>query len=433
MVALYRGGRQADALDVYARTRDTLDDELGLEPSVTLRSLQQRVLRQDESLGAQPELAVPVRTPAGQGRPKERAQCTEWRSEVQGAANATPTNLPTVVRPLIGRDDLLQSLNELVHGVRLLCLVGPGGAGKTSLALTLAVHAREAFPDGVFGVRLASVTTADQVPVAVADALGMPMDGAAAERDIRERIYSYLARRKLLLVLDNCEHVIDAAAGLADDILGRCADVTVLATSREALAVPDEVQVNIGPLDTPPEDAPAAAGPHLLGRAAVRGACPCRAPRHRVRRAHPARDRPHHPSPGRHSTRGRAGGCPRRRHVARRDLRPPGPPIRTPDVRFPDSRGTPADPARHRRLELRAAQRGRATGVQPALPLPGRLDHGRRRGRRRRRRCTRGVRARDRRTPGRTVHGGRRTRFTHPVPDARDAAPVRRGTARRDR
>ena len=257
MVALYRGGRQADALDVYARTRDTLDDKLGLEPSVTLRSIQQRVLRQDDSLGAQPELAVPVRTPAGQGRPKEPPSAPSGAGG-EGAGNASPTNLPTVVRPLIGRDDLLQSLNELVHGVRLLCLVGPGGAGKTSLALTLAVHAREAFPDGVFGVRLASVTTADQVPVAVADALGMPMDGAAAERDIRERIYSYLARRKLLLVLDNCEHVIDAAAGLADDILGRCADVTVLATSREALAVPDEVQVNIGPLDTPPEDAPAA-------------------------------------------------------------------------------------------------------------------------------------------------------------------------------
>ena len=257
MVALYRGGRQADALDVYARTRDTLDDELGLEPSVTLRSLQQRVLRQDESLGAQPELAVPVRTPAGQGRHRE-APSSPSGAGGAGAANAAPTNLPTVVRPLIGRDELLQSLNELVHGVRLLCLVGPGGAGKTSLALTLAVQAREAFPDGVFGVRLASVTTADQVPVAVADALGMPMDGAGAERDIRERIYSYLARRKLLLVLDNCEHVIDAAAGLADDILGRCADVTVLATSREALAVPDEVQVNVGPLDTPPEDAPAA-------------------------------------------------------------------------------------------------------------------------------------------------------------------------------
>jgi predicted ATPase/DNA-binding SARP family transcriptional activator len=241
MVALYRGGRQADALDVYARTRDTLDEDLGLEPSVTLRSLQERVLRQDPSLGAQLELAVPVRASAPTNAP-----------------TLGPTNLPTVVRSLIGRDQLLGSLDELLAGVRLLTLVGPGGAGKTSLALTLAVHARAGYPDGVFGVRLASVTTPEQVPVAVADALGMPMDGAAAERDLRQRVFNFLDRRKLLLVLDNCEHVVDAAAALADDILGRCADVTVLATSREALAVPDEVQVNIGPLDTAPEGVEAA-------------------------------------------------------------------------------------------------------------------------------------------------------------------------------
>jgi predicted ATPase/DNA-binding SARP family transcriptional activator len=252
MVALYRGGRQADALDVYARTRDTLDEDLGLEPSVTLRSLQERVLRQDPSLGAQLELAVPVRASAPTSRPSRTPDAAAV------SRDPAPTNLPTVVRPLIGRDELLGSLTELVAGVRLLTLVGPGGAGKTSLALTLAVSARAAYPDGVFGVRLASVTTPEQVPVAVADALGMPMDGAAAERDLRQRVFSFLARRKLLLVLDNCEHVVDAAAALADDILGRCADVTLLATSREALAVPDEVQVNIGPLDTAPEGAGAA-------------------------------------------------------------------------------------------------------------------------------------------------------------------------------
>ena len=277
-----------------------------------------------------------------------------------------------------------------MHGVRLLSLVGPGGAGKTSLALTLASSAREAFPDGVFGVRLASVNAADQVPVAVADALGMPMDGAAAERDIRERINSYLARRKLLLVLDNCEHVIDAAAGLADDILGRCAEVTVLATSREALAVPDEVQVNIGPLDTPPDDAPP---PQVLSYPAaqlfVERARAVR-PGTVYDEAGPARDRPHHPRSGRHPPRRRAGRCPRRRDVARRDLRASGPPIRAPDVRFPDSRGTAADAAVHRGLELHPAQRGRAAGVQSALPVPGRLDHGCRRGRRRRRQGPRG-------------------------------------------
>ena len=258
MVALYRGGRQADALDVYGRTRALLDDELGLEPSVTLRSLHERVLRQDESLGAQPDLVVPVRAPASRHprTPDERAETAPGRG-AGPASPPVPTNLPTVVRPLIGRDELLQSLGELLHGVRLLSLVGPGGAGKTSLALAVAVDARADFADGVFGVRLASVQAADQVPVAVADALGMPMDGAAAERDLRERLYSYLGSRTLLLVLDNCEHVIDAAAGVADGILGRCPGVTVLATSREALAVPDEVQVNVGPLEAPPEDAPA--------------------------------------------------------------------------------------------------------------------------------------------------------------------------------
>jgi predicted ATPase/DNA-binding SARP family transcriptional activator len=257
MVALYRGGRQADALDIYARTRAILDEELGLEPSVTLRSLHGRVLRQDDALGAQPEMAVPVRTPTP--GPRRKPDHTvggplDPADSAAGSLSTGPTNLPTVLRPLIGRDETLQSLGELLHGVRLLSLVGPGGAGKTSLALTLAVQAREAFPGGVFGARLASVETADQVPIAVADALGMPLDGAGAERDIRERIYSYLASRKLLLVLDNCEHVIDAAAGLADEILGRCAEVTVLATSREALAVPDEVQANIGPLEVPPDE-----------------------------------------------------------------------------------------------------------------------------------------------------------------------------------
>lgn len=255
MVALYRGGRQADALEVFARTRQILAEELGLEPSVTLRSLQERVLRQDESLGAQANLAVPVRAPA----PAQRRivdPATDGRTRHRGGAVlASPTNLPTVVRPLIGRDEQLQSLRALLPGVRLVSLVGPGGAGKTSLALTLGVHSLPDFPDGVFGVRLASLDEAGQVPVAVADALGMPLDGAAAEGDIRERIYSYLANRRLLLILDNCEHVVDAAAGLADDILGRCASVTILTTSREALAVPDEVQVNVGPLDAPPEDA----------------------------------------------------------------------------------------------------------------------------------------------------------------------------------
>ncbi|WP_344301805.1 BTAD domain-containing putative transcriptional regulator [Nocardioides bigeumensis] len=244
MVALYRSNRQADALDVYTRTRELLDESLGLEPSLTLRSLHERVLRQDEALGGQADVAtrVVIRT-------------AEPRSDV--GRQAVVTNLPAVVRPLIGRDHQLDSLVQLLGGVRMLTLIGPGGAGKTSLALAAVLRSVGSYADGVFGVRLAPVSAPDQIPLAVAEALGVPMDGAAADGDVRERVVAYLARREMLLLVDNCEHVIDAAAALVDELLGRCPGLTVMATSREALAIPDEVQVNVGPLDVPPKDAQA--------------------------------------------------------------------------------------------------------------------------------------------------------------------------------
>ena len=245
MTALYRSGRQADALGVYARTRTVLDEELGLEPSASLRSLHERVLRQDASLGG--PTSSSVAPPIGLPGPRRRGQ--ELAQEAMGT-------LPTVVRPLIGRAEQLSELGKLLGGERLVSLVGPGGAGKTTLALAAAVQAKPSFRDGAFGVRLAPVTDPRQVPVAVAEALGVPLDGAAVDRDVRGRLARYLERRHLLLLLDNCEHVVDAVASLVDELLGRCPELTVLATSREALAVPDELQLLVGPLDTPPEGTP---------------------------------------------------------------------------------------------------------------------------------------------------------------------------------
>ena len=156
------------------------------------------------------------------------------------------------MRDLIGREAELESITGMLAGSRLLSLVGPGGAGKTSLAVAAAVRMAGVFPDGAFEVRLSPVASPDQVPLAFADALGVPLDGAAADADLRRRLVAFLGHRRVLLLVDNCEHVVDAAAGLVDRILQGCPGVTVLATSREALAVPGEIQIAVGPLAVAP-------------------------------------------------------------------------------------------------------------------------------------------------------------------------------------
>jgi predicted ATPase/DNA-binding SARP family transcriptional activator len=233
MTALYQEGQQAEALAVYARTRAVLGDELGLDPSAELRALRQRILRQDPALR-------PVAPPAS-------------------ASMSAPDpggNVRAEVSPLIGREQELASLRDLLGKTRLLSLVGPGGAGKTALSLAVARGQAAAFPSGAWVVGLATAADRAGVELAVADALGVPLDGAAPGRRVRDRLLSCLAQRRLLLVLDNCEHVIDAVARLVDDILARCPGVTILATSREALAVPGEVQVAIPPLPSPPDGTP---------------------------------------------------------------------------------------------------------------------------------------------------------------------------------
>ena len=241
MVALYRSGRQAAALDAFTRTREVLDEELGLEPSTSLRSLHERVLRQDPSLGTEPDPSPPLAAPRGGAR-----------GDPDGQDQGRQTNLPSTVRALIGREDELSAITDLLGRARLVSLVGPGGAGKTTLAVAAAVRAAPSFPDGAFEVRLGAVRTAQQVPLALADALGVPLDGAGADSDVRSRVVALLARRRVLLLVDNCEHVIDAVAALVEEIVGECPGVTVLATSREALAIAEEVQLAVGPLAVPP-------------------------------------------------------------------------------------------------------------------------------------------------------------------------------------
>jgi predicted ATPase/DNA-binding SARP family transcriptional activator len=249
MTALYRSGRQADALDVYARTRDELDEQLGLEPSAALRELQQRVLQQD------PELAAPrpPNTPSGSASTPGGVHGAPAGPEERGTGH-----LSLIPRPrLVGRDDDAASVAELLTRETLVTLVGPGGAGKTSLALVVAHAVAARFDDSVTLCRLAAVHQPDELALAVADAVGVPLDGADPTSGLRDRVLAYLAKRRMLLVLDNCEHLVDAVARFVDSLQVRAPNVTVLTTSREALAVPGEVQVAIAPLAVPPEGTPA--------------------------------------------------------------------------------------------------------------------------------------------------------------------------------
>ncbi len=258
MTALYRAGRQADALEVFARTRRHLDDELGLHPSAALRALHQRILEQDDALAAVPAQPGSAAAGAGAGADARPAAPAAQTPPVGQEADTGPKRtLPIPTLRLIGRDAELAQLGDALTRQRIVTLAGPGGAGKTALALAAAHQLAGHFEQHVHLARLAAVSNPADVPLAVADALGVPLDGADPNAAVRARLLAYLANRRLLLVLDNCEHVIDAVAALVDAIVGAAAHVTVLATSREALAVPGEVQVSVAPLAVPPEGTPA--------------------------------------------------------------------------------------------------------------------------------------------------------------------------------
>lgn len=156
-------------------------------------------------------------------------------------------NLPRRLRQLVGRDQDVAVIVDALAASPLVTLVGPGGIGKTSLAVTVAQRAQAGLADGAWMIELAEITSPDDVPLAVADCLGVK---ETPGRTLTESLVSVLQTRQMLLVLDNCEHVVDSVAELAAAIAAQSPDVRLLATSRESLGVPEERRIAVAPLDS---------------------------------------------------------------------------------------------------------------------------------------------------------------------------------------
>ncbi|NUL82480.1 MAG: tetratricopeptide repeat protein [Armatimonadetes bacterium] len=164
--------------------------------------------------------------------------------------DSLPNNLPKQVNAFIGRERELDEVNQLVRRYRLVTILGSGGAGKTRLALEAAAELIERFPDGVWVVDLSTVTDPDQIACAITTELALRQDGGLT---LEDSLVRYIGSSTTLLVLDNCEHVIEAAAGLVERLLQSCPNLKVLATSRESLGIVGETAWRIPSLSFPPQ------------------------------------------------------------------------------------------------------------------------------------------------------------------------------------
>jgi predicted ATPase len=175
-------------------------------------------------------------------------------------------NLPAQVSSFIGRERELEEMARLLRQHRLVTLTEPGGTGKTRLALRVGEAALEHFPDGVWLTELAPLTSPELVIDTIAKAISGPDLSPVSPL---ETLATFLSRKRLLLLLDNCEHLLDACAHIVASLLARCPTVTVLATSREPLAIGGEAVLRVPPLGLP-DPAPALDQSHLLASDAVR-------------------------------------------------------------------------------------------------------------------------------------------------------------------
>ncbi|MPZ87204.1 MAG: hypothetical protein GEU81_03825, partial [Nitriliruptorales bacterium] len=223
MLALYQAGRQGDAVQTFRQAQSILAEQLGLDPSPWLSRLHERILLQDPDLEA----------PAGQYTPQAD----------------TPHNLPAPRDTFVGRRRERAELDGMVRTRRLVTVTGPPGCGKTRLAIEVAKDLLGGFPHGVFLVPLAEIEDPDRVAVAIAVALKL----ATGDRPASEALVEHLGPRRMLLLLDNFEHLLAGAPAVAQ-LLDTAPQLTVLATSRAPLRLSGEQEYPLAPLPVPDAD-----------------------------------------------------------------------------------------------------------------------------------------------------------------------------------
>ncbi|ACU73527.1 transcriptional regulator, winged helix family [Catenulispora acidiphila DSM 44928] len=254
--ALYAAGRQAEALAAYEHTRTALADQLGIDPSEQLATVHLAVLRND-----------PLLTPANTAVP------------TPSSAEQRRTNLRARLNSFVGREEEVARIGTMLATSRLVTLVGPGGAGKTRLAGEAATRLPEDIDvaDGVWLVELAPVTDPAELPQAILTALGhremrvlRNEAQAGPARDALTRVAEGLAGQHLVIVLDNCEHLVDAAAHAAEHLLQHVPGLRIVATSREPLGIGGENLFPVLSLAQPADPDQLAAAEQALAFPAVR-------------------------------------------------------------------------------------------------------------------------------------------------------------------